>query len=42
MGQNNDNPPKVELEFNQEVKLKILKPVFQGKNTYGNFFHIVS
>ncbi len=38
MGQNNGNPPKVELELNQEARLKILKPVYQGKSSYGSFF----
>jgi len=40
MGQNNGNgnPPKIELELNQEARLKILKPVYQGQNSYGKFY----
>jgi hypothetical protein len=40
MSQNNGNgnPPKVELELNQEARLKILKSVYQGQNSYGKFF----
>ena len=40
MGKNNGNgnPPKIELELNQEARLKILKPVYQGQNSYGKFY----
>jgi len=38
MSQNNGNPPKLELDLNQEARLKILKPVYEGKNSYGKFF----
>jgi hypothetical protein len=39
MGQNNGgNPPKVELELNQEARFKILKPVYAGQSSYGKFY----
>ncbi|MCX6132975.1 MAG: hypothetical protein NTU47_04085 [Ignavibacteriales bacterium] len=41
MGQNNgngNNPPKVELELNQEARFKILKPVYAGQSSYGKFY----
>jgi hypothetical protein len=40
MGQNNGNgnPPKVELELNQEARFRILKPVYAGQSSFGKFF----
>ena len=41
MGQNNgngNNPPKVELDLNQEARFKILKPVYSGQSSYGKFY----
>ena len=40
MGTNNGNgnPPKIELDLNQEARLKILKPVYEGKNSYGKYY----
>ncbi|MCX6133004.1 MAG: hypothetical protein NTU47_04230 [Ignavibacteriales bacterium] len=41
MGQNNgngNNPPKVELELNQEARFKILKPVYAGQSSFGKFY----
>jgi hypothetical protein len=38
MPQNNGNPPKVELQLDQEARLKILKPVYQGQNSFGKFY----